>query len=127
MIIFTHNIIHFQISAATLSGISSALVCIVFMWIPTRSSKLITVCCLMYTALSAYIIMLAAQSPDPILKGSTLGSTLVVSIDALQPLDITSLAFNLLFVEKEIEKNFNCFLGQYRIKLTCIEKCKKHS
>ena len=76
------------------------------MWIPTRSSRIITFCCLMYTALSAYIIMLAGQSPDPILKGSTLGSTLVVSKYALQPHDISVLTFNHLFVEKEIGKKY---------------------
>ena len=84
------------------------------MWIPTRSSKLITFCCLMYTALSAYIIILAGQSPDPILKGSTLGSTLVVSIDALQPHDISVLAFNHLFVEKKIYEKYVYYFIVYK-------------
>jgi len=64
--------------AVTLSGIGSALVCIAYMWIPSKSVTVISVCGFVFTVASAYIITLAAQSPTPILKGTNTGSALVV-------------------------------------------------
>ena len=64
--------------AVTLSGIGSALVCIAYMWIPSKSITIISVCGFVFTVASAYIIALAVQSPNPILKGTNTGSALVV-------------------------------------------------
>ena len=75
-----YNVNVLSFLAVTLSGIASALTCIAFIWLPTKSIRRISVCGLIFTAASTYIIVLASQSPTPVLKGSKIGSALVVGI-----------------------------------------------
>ena len=63
----------------TLGFISSALVCFIALWIPSRSSAVVTVYASLYTLLSAYVLAMAAMSPTPLLYKSKFGSVIIVS------------------------------------------------
>ena len=74
-----HFIIFICVSVVTLGFISSALVCFIALWIPSRSSALVTVYASLYTLLSAYVLAMAAMSPTPLLYKSKFGSVIIVS------------------------------------------------
>ena len=63
----------------TLSSIANPVVCFVFVFIRTRSPLIIAFLSVMYLGLSVYIIVVAKQSPDVILRCESAGSALIVS------------------------------------------------
>ena len=65
---------------ATLSIIANPLACCVAFFLPILSAKIISGTTSVGLLLSVYILVLAAQSPEPLLIGQTSGSVLVVSI-----------------------------------------------
>ena len=64
---------------ATLSMIANPLACGVAFFLPILSSKIISGTTSMGLLMAVYLLVLAAQSPDPPLIGQTSGSVLVVS------------------------------------------------
>ena len=62
----------------TLSAIANPLACFLALWLPSRSRHLIFILTSAGALLSAYVIALAALSPDPLLKNSDLGRGLIV-------------------------------------------------
>ena len=68
--------------AATLSIIANPLACAVAFFLPVLSAKIISSTTSFGLGLSAYILILAAHSPYPLLVGQVSGSVLVVSISS---------------------------------------------
>ena len=64
--------------AVTLSAIANPLACFFALWLPSRSRRLIGILTAAGSLLSAYVVVLAALSPDPLLKDSVLGRVLIV-------------------------------------------------
>ncbi|XP_031567042.1 solute carrier family 52, riboflavin transporter, member 3-B-like [Actinia tenebrosa] len=67
----------------TLTSIASAFTCFIALWLPSRSAVLVTVFSVLYTLLSAFVLVLASLSPTPPLHGTLLGSIIVVSVSVL--------------------------------------------
>lgn len=64
----------------TLSNIANPVTCFVFPFIRTRSFLVMGVLSLVYVGMCAYIITVAAQSPNVLLKCDDAGAVLIVSI-----------------------------------------------
>lgn len=64
--------------SVTLSAIANPLACFVALWFPSRSRRLILVLTFLGSLLSAYVITLAAMSPNPVLRHSHVGRVLIV-------------------------------------------------
>jgi len=64
--------------AVTLSAIANPLACFFALWLPSRSRRLIGILTAAGSLLSAYVVVLAALSPDPLLKDSVLGRVFIV-------------------------------------------------
>lgn len=64
--------------SVTLSAIANPLACFLALWLPSRSRHLIFILTSAGALLSAYVIALAALSPDPLLKNSDVGRGLIV-------------------------------------------------
>ena len=73
---------------ATLSIIANPLACCVAFFLPILSAKIISGTTSVGLLLSVYILVLSAQSPEPLLIGQTSGSVLVVSIHKMYQLCI---------------------------------------
>jgi len=64
--------------AVTLSAIANPLACFFALWLPSRSRRLIFVLTVFGSLLSAYVVVLAAMSPNPLLKDSDVGRSFIV-------------------------------------------------
>ena len=63
----------------TLSNIANPVTCFVFPFIRTKSTVLIVVLSCLYFGMSTYIIIIASQSPDVLLRCEDSGAALIVS------------------------------------------------
>lgn len=64
--------------SVTLSAIANPLACFLALWLPSRSRRIILLLTLFGTLLAAYVVALAALSPNPVLKDSDVGRSLIV-------------------------------------------------
>ena len=61
-----------------MSALANPLACFFALWLPSRSRRLIFILTVLGSLLSAYVIGLAAMSPNPLLRDSDLGRALIV-------------------------------------------------
>lgn len=64
--------------AVTLSNIVNPLVCFVAFFLPTMTKKIISLCTFLGVGSGVYILVIAAESPNPPLQNVTVGAVLVV-------------------------------------------------
>ena len=64
----------------TFSAVVNPIVCMLFYWVTLESMRWMIVWSLFHTGLSAYVVIIATESPCPPLNDSVVGGVLIVSI-----------------------------------------------